>query len=228
MRYCPHGARDRLPERVDAAERFYAERAAVPRFQVCPDCPGGLDLLLSERGYRREAPVSLLTRVVPASDDPRPGPGMTAGIEPSPGAQWLSVLTAASEPGTDVEGQRRVLCRVQDAQAYVTVLAGGEPVGIGRAVADEGWTGVFTMATAPWARRRGVARLVLTAIADWADAHGAPRLYLQVERSNAPAHRLYVVAGFTRLATYHYRVRRERPEPRSVRRRSARGRAPAG
>ena len=34
-----HGAADRLGTRIDAAERFYAERDAVARFQVCAGCP---------------------------------------------------------------------------------------------------------------------------------------------------------------------------------------------
>jgi RimJ/RimL family protein N-acetyltransferase len=63
------------------------------------------------------------------------------------------------------------------------------------------------MVTVPAARRRGAARLVLSAIARWACEHGAPRLYLQVERSNEAARRLYAAAGFTEVASYHYRVR---------------------
>ena len=78
---------------------------------------------------------------------------------------------------------------------------------LGRAVANDGWTGVFGMVTAPQARRQGAARLVLAAIACWAGEQGAPRLYLQVERSNTSAARLYEATGFTEIATYHYRVR---------------------
>ena len=55
--------------------------------------------------------------------------------------------------------------------------------------------------------RPSAARLVLSAIARWAREQDAPRLYLQVERSNTAACRLYADAGFTEVATYHYRVR---------------------
>ncbi len=67
------------------------------------------------------------------------------------------------------------------------------------------------MATSPWARRRGVARLVLATLAGWAEEHSSPRLYLQVAESNAAARRLYASTGFTPLATYHYRVRADGP-----------------
>jgi N-acetylglutamate synthase len=203
-----HGAADGLAQRIDAAERFYAERGAVARFQVCAGCPGALDRSLAERGYRWKAPISLLTTVAGApTEEAQAPPGMTMRADTAPGPDWLAVLSATSEPGTDVEHEARLLRRVDRPHTYLTVLADGEPVGIGRAVADGGWTGVFNIATTPRARRRGVARLVLSGIVCWADAHDAPRLYLQVEQSNDTARRLYDAAGFTQLATYHYRVR---------------------
>jgi len=63
-----HGAAHGLAEGIDAAERFYAGRDAVARFQVRADCPRGLDRSLAERGYRWEAPISLFTAVA----GPRP------------------------------------------------------------------------------------------------------------------------------------------------------------
>lgn len=201
-----HGAGDDLAGRIAAAERFYAERDAVARFQVCADCPAGLDRSLAERGYRWAAPISLLTAAGEAPAGAQTPPGTAVRVDAFPGTDWLAVLSATSKPGTDVRHETRHHRRVDSPQAYVTVLAGGEPVGIGRAVAEGGWTGVFTMVTTPEARRRGVARLVLSAIAGWAVTHDADRLYLQVEQSNDAACRLYEAAGFRPLATYHYRV----------------------
>ncbi|MGH8870210.1 MAG: GNAT family N-acetyltransferase [Actinomycetes bacterium] len=204
-----HDASDegRLAERIEAAECFYAERDAAARFQVCPGCPPDLDRALADRGYRWEAPISLLTRDVAEPVEVRPAPGLDACVSSGPDPGWLAVLAATGGPRTVVENETRLLDRVGLPSAYVTVLADDEPVAIGRAVGDDGWTGVFTMATAPRARRRGAARLVLAAVTRWASEQGAPRLYLQVERSNTAACRLYAAAGFTEVATYHYRVR---------------------
>jgi GNAT superfamily N-acetyltransferase len=85
-------------------------------------------------------------------------------------------------------------------------LAGDGVVAVGRAVGDTGWAGVFGMATLPRARGQGAARRVLAALAAWAGAHEAGRLYLQVERDNVPALRLYGQAGFRDLCRYHYRL----------------------
>ena len=201
-----HGPADSLGERIDAAERFYAEREAEARFQICSDCAGGLDAALDEHGYRWDAPISLLTRVAGAPEEVVAQSGMTTRVDSSLSAEWLAVLSATTGLG-DVEHDSGLMRRIDRPLVYVTVLADDEPVGIGRAVADAGWTGVFSMATTVRARRRGAARTVLSAITGWADAHGAPLLYLQVEQSNAAARRLYAVAGFTELATYHYRLR---------------------
>ena len=72
---------------------------------------------------------------------------------------------------------------------------------------DDGWAGVFGMATVPAARRTGAARAVLGALAAWAAERGAVGLYLQVEGDNAPALRLYESAGFAEAARYSYRTR---------------------
>ena len=64
------------------------------------------------------------------------------------------------------------------------------------------------MATLPGARGKGAARQVLAALAGWAGTHQAGRMYLQVERGNTPARRLYERARFRELCGYHYRVAR--------------------
>jgi N-acetylglutamate synthase len=47
------------------------------------------------------------------------------------------------------------------------------------------------MVTLPQARHRGAGRRVLAALARWAEARRADRMYLQLERDNLPALRLY-------------------------------------
>jgi ribosomal protein S18 acetylase RimI-like enzyme len=44
------------------------------------------------------------------------------------------------------------------------------------------------------------------ALAGWAGAHAVGRMYLQVERDNIPALRLYERTGFSELCGYHYRT----------------------
>lgn len=82
----------------------------------------------------------------------------------------------------------------------------GRPAGAGAAALDGGWSGLFAIETAPEARRRGVARTLVGALASWSAARGCDRLYLQVTIDNAPAQALYRALGFTRSHGYHYRI----------------------
>jgi N-acetylglutamate synthase len=47
-------------------------------------------------------------------------------------------------------------------------------------------------------------RGLLASLAGWVGAHAAGRMYLQVERDNIPALRLYERTGFSEICGYHY------------------------
>lgn len=199
----PHGGAgmDEVERRVARAEEFYAAHGAVARFQITPEvCPDGLDALLDERGYPRHSPVALqgastarvreLERTLKVRLDERPT------------RAWFDTWQAVNG---ESRAEWEMLARVDLPSVYVSALVGGDIVAVGRAVADDGWAGVFSMATLPEARGKGAARNVLSALAGWADANNADRMYLQVERGNGAASRLYARAGFTEMCVYHYR-----------------------
>jgi [ribosomal protein S18]-alanine N-acetyltransferase len=55
---------------------------------------------------------------------------------------------------------------------------------------------VLNLATHPDRRRRGLARMLVSALLDFARSKGASRVFLEVRRSNVAAMRLYRAAGF--------------------------------
>jgi GNAT superfamily N-acetyltransferase len=198
-----------LTTTIAAAEDFYAAHGSPARFQVCPACPSGLDEALAHRGYERSGDVSLqvaTTGQVARLASP-PGSATRLGVEVAEDldAEWFRLLLAAQEPAGDPVPEWRLLQSVDQQSAYATATVAGRPVAVGRAVADTGWAGVFSMATLPDARRLGAARAVLTALADWASFAGADRLYLQVTDESRAAARLYRRTGFRVAGTYHYR-----------------------
>lgn len=206
----PHGDAEpgELVRLVAAAEQFYAARGAVARFQISPPaCPPGLDALLAERGYRAQSPMSL--QAAPAAQvlDRLPASPLQVRLADRPAPGWFAVWHAVHTDG-DPRGEWEMLGRVQRPSGYASVLIGGDVVAVGRVVADTGWAGVFGMATLPQARGKGAARGVLAALARWAAAQQAGQLYLQVERGNIAARRLYEQAGFSELCGYHYRAPR--------------------
>ncbi|MFC0505584.1 GNAT family N-acetyltransferase [Micromonospora costi] len=205
----PHGPADpgQLAHRVATAERFYANRDGIARFQICPGaCPDGLDGFLAARGYRLESPMSLQVASTAAVADATPPDAPPVRTTDRPTTDWFEVWHAVHGDGTDPGAERAMLDRVDRPAAYACAVLDGDVVAVGRAVADTGWAGMFGMATLPGVRGRGAARAVLAGLAGWAAGHRADRLYLQVERGNAPALRLYGRAGFRERYGYHYRV----------------------
>ena len=77
----------------------------------------------------------------------------------------------------------------------------------GLAVLHQGWAGLFDVATAPDARRQGLARTLCEQLLHWAAAQGAHHAYLQVVQANAGARALYARLGFVTAYRYWYRVK---------------------
>jgi GNAT superfamily N-acetyltransferase len=190
-----------LDERIALAERFYAGRGWPARFQLSPAArPAGLDDALAARGYaveaRSEVHVAALAEVLARSDAGADG----AAVLETPDPEWLAAWPGGSPLAADLLG------RIGPPAAYALLRRDGEPVAVGRAVAERGWLGVFGMATRPEARRTGAATAILGALARWGVAAGAERAYLQVEAGNDPALALYAGAGFRLHHRYLYRV----------------------
>jgi ribosomal protein S18 acetylase RimI-like enzyme len=82
---------------------------------------------------------------------------------------------------------------------------------VGRGVPQGEWYGIYSMAVAPAARRRGLGRTVLRALLGDARRQGARHAYLLVSERNAPARALYEREGFRTVGRYHYRMRPRSP-----------------
>jgi N-acetylglutamate synthase len=202
---------DRAPSRqvvttIGAAEDFYALHGEPARFQVCPACPPDLDDALRRRRYGLESVASLLVVNAAQLAGRRWAAPLRVELEEQADAEWFQLFMAAQAPNVDPAPERRLLQRVEAWSAYATVSISGYPIAVGRAVADTGWVGLFSMATLPDARRRGAGSALLAALADWAVTQDSSHMYLQVEHNNAAALRLYRRAGFEEACTYHYRI----------------------
>jgi GNAT superfamily N-acetyltransferase len=183
-------------------EDFYARRGGRALVQVSPaEARTSLDAELDRRGWSSEGPTDVLVADTDAVLA-RTTPGDVA-LAARPDAGWVAAWAACEQRPDADEHAREVLARIEPATAYA--LAGAD-LGVGLAVCERGWAGLFCVATAASARRRGIAHGVVHALTRWAAERGAQRIYLQVEIANAPAHAFYAGAGFQRSHGYHYRV----------------------
>lgn len=196
---------------LDAVETRYAAHNLPVRYQICPAAlPVDLDRRLAGRGYAAVAPThvqavdlrSMIDRTARTLSDG----GRQVRIESGWTEPWFDAYREAEGFGGHEANMRRViLSRIQAPAAYALLLHGSIPLAIGLGVVEEGYLGIFSMATVPAHRRQGAATKILHALGRWGREHGASRAYLQVMVQNKPAQALYARAGFATLYDYHYR-----------------------
>ncbi len=194
---------------VDPVTRHYTGLGLRPCVQVTPlELHEALDARLAARGWTAEGATAVLTAALQetiAAASPAQSTSATVTVNERWSAAWLGAW-AVAEALPERSAAREALARIPSPCAFALARLDDGPVGVGLAVRSRGWAGVFALATVPGARRRGVAKTVLWALAQWAQAGGADRLYLQVEDDNASARALYEHLGFVRSHGYHYRT----------------------
>ncbi|WP_148046282.1 GNAT family N-acetyltransferase [Halostreptopolyspora alba] len=192
-----------------AVEAFYRDRGLPAAIQVSPAAQHTeLDTYLSERGYRFDTPVQVLTASADAvAAAPHP-PTWTVRVDDAPTPGWLKAFVDLDAQHDSRALAERVIAEVDLPAAYTRIDDGHRTIGIGAFVGgDDRWAGVYCMATHPGYRRRGVAAAILRAGAQWVAERAITGLYLQVTRSNTAARALYARAGFAHAYGYHYRLR---------------------
>jgi ribosomal protein S18 acetylase RimI-like enzyme len=200
--------------RIAVVEDFYRRRALPVRWQIGPVVePPTLEQHLAARGYVVEAPVLVQTAMVAdvrGAVPVHPPAGLQLEVAEGIDDAWVSAYARAH--GDEPAHARRVaaygslLARLGPRCAAAAARSrDGQPVASGFVVVERGFGGIFGMGTRPEARRCGVARALLHALATRAAELGATRLYLQVEADNAAALALYAGCGFDPAYGYHYR-----------------------
>ncbi len=207
-----------LTEAVDAVQAWYAARGLPGRICVpwpldapalepdrARDTP--LDAELRRRGWRLEAPTfvqtAALREVALATSREVLPPGLELRVADEPDEGWLGVY---KYKGQELPPVARTLLLSAPAQVFISVVADGSTVAVGRGASAQGWCGVTAMEVAPSHRRQGLARVILGAIADWALRRGDRNGYLQVAEYNTSALGFYRGVGFTDHHGYQYRL----------------------
>jgi GNAT superfamily N-acetyltransferase len=202
----PHfGSTLPVAEKIAYCERLYRARDLPVLFRMTPFVqPANLGEELAARGYEAFDP----THVQVAALDRPPEPRECDGIEVAmPGidafADAVALLQESTREQRDAYHER--MANTPQPARYLMAVHEGRAVGVGTAMLEDGLAGIFSMATAPDMRKRGVASALLARLLAWAWEHGAAHAYLQVEARNEPALAVYRRFGFATAYTYHYR-----------------------
>jgi GNAT superfamily N-acetyltransferase len=190
---------------IGEVERRYRARGLPPCFKLTAAAePADLDRRLERRGYRSEGHSLVLVADARAIAPPH-APQIAVALDDRPTQPWLDACWPAARYRDERSARQAIVARQRLPRAFALARLGATPGGAALAVADRGWVGLTAVHTLPEQRRRGIAQGLLRALAGWTIEQGIKRLYLQVERDNAPAHRLYAGLGFTEAYRYHYR-----------------------
>jgi len=193
-----------LDRKIRHCEDVYAERGLPTLFRITPFAyPPELASVLATRGYR--AFDTTLVQVVTLARPPAPADRDEVEIV-VPALPAFADAVALLQDATAEQRDAYLERMIASPQALRALVArdGDRVTGVGTAMLEDGLAGVFSMATAPAQRGRGVATAILARLLTWAWEHGARHAYLQVEATNAPALAVYRKFGFATGYTYHY------------------------
>lgn len=199
-----------LEARLAQVERFYSERDQVARMVVSPASqPVGLSASLATSGWNLVTTADVLSRRL-GSTSPVSAPphGLRVDVSEIASAGFLGawVRSDSRVAAAPEEAQRLVApSEGKPTQRFVSVLDAQDAcVGIARLAIGFGnaGLGVFGVWVEPAFRGRGLATAMCATAESLADHLGAPRTWLQVERDNAKAQRLYRALGYADCYSY--------------------------
>jgi GNAT superfamily N-acetyltransferase len=196
-----------IGDKIAYCERLYRARDLPVLFRITPFVhPANLEAELNARGYASFDPTYVQVTALSQPPELRDCDGVeivTPAIDAF--ADAVALLQESSREQRDAYYER--MANTPQPARYLMARYEGRVVGVGTVMLEDGLAGIFSMATAPDMRKRGVASALLSRLLTWAWEHGASHAYLQVESTNPAAVSVYRRFGFATAYTYHYCAR---------------------
>lgn len=187
-----------LSKALESIVDFYRSRELAPQIDVPLPIGRPVARAIEDHGW-----IPVITSIVMTMDLPdllAATPSVPAfDLSPTPSPDMLAMISGRR--GTLPPAALHVLTQVPKI-TFAGYAEAGTLLAMARGTVTLGWLGLFHIETAPSARRRGLARAAVGALARWASSLDARRAYLQVAEENSAAIALYHSIGFTRHHTY--------------------------
>lgn len=194
--------------KIARCEAAYADRRQAAVFKMLPwSEPGDLDGRLAASGYGRVDTTSVQVRPLAAD---KAGLPADRDLRLRPTADWDWLQAFGRLTGLPPKARpliETIVNNIVPSACFGLLLDQGRTVCCGLAVCEDGYLGLYGIATEPQARRRGYAGRLLGQLTAWGRRQGAHTAYLQVVAANLPALRLYEKLGFAEKYRYWYRVK---------------------
>ena len=197
--------------RLERCLALYSKHALRPYVRITPfSQPPGLDALLAEQGMERIDDTRVMIATLPEAIEATASDAhIDTGWRFQPAtsedfAEWVGVQHGSPGPERTAHAERLRDAPVQHHAVLVTD-ADGETVAGGQVALEDDLAGLYDIFTAAAARKRGLALTLCRHLLARAAREGARTAYLQVDRENEPARRVYRRLGFEDAYSYHYR-----------------------
>ncbi len=193
-----------LAKKLGFVEKFYQRFNAKPRFQLShASQPSELNDVLLSKGYTKIPGAKVQTVRL---EDFKIQTGISnVQLLEKPNDAWFSVYRAVEQADAHKEKIRtQMLQSIEPKAAFALLHLDEQPAAVGLGVFEDGYTGIFNMATLQDFRGRGGASAILSALASWGKVQQGHTLYLQVAEENFTAQRVYENLGFKTLYSYWY------------------------
>ena len=193
-----------LDEKLAYIESFYKKHSAPARFQITlASQPGNLLKTLLTRGYSKAggafvqvAEINLLANQMPKHK---------VKVFNKLNHNWLEVYEEVEQADKlKTKVRREMLTNINLNAAFSIALVEDKPAAVGLGIYENGYLGLFNIATLANMRKLGAAKAVMIAMAAWAKELGAKEMYLQVANENINAQNAYTKMGFETLYAYDY------------------------
>jgi GNAT superfamily N-acetyltransferase len=204
-----------LEERLRLATAVFTEAGLplvmrITRFSQ----PAELDTQLADRGWTQLDDTCVMVNLALPARQTLPASALTAPLAPA-GLAWQRLgaeayavavgdLRGSDKAQQQAHAQRLALSPVPY-QGFVLSNAAGQVQACGQFVREAELVGLYDVFTRPEARQQGLAAFLCERLLQLAINEDAKVAYLQVERDNHAARRIYQRLGFADAYGYHYR-----------------------
>lgn len=189
------------PVPLDAIHAFYRNHDLPTRILLPDRAARPAEHLLGLPGTQAGPEIIVMTRPLDGElpSVPDGPPEVRFSVSDEPDDEWLSLYHFRGEPLPE-HALRLLAGRIDGTLGFARLTVDGRIVAVTRGTVTTGGReqhlGYSAVEVAPQWRRRGLGRLMGTAMLHWGRDHGATRSYLQVIASNAAGLGLYRSLGF--------------------------------
>ena len=189
------------PDLLDTIEQLYRDAGLKPSVRITPLADPAVEPLLMSRGYRVKDESRMM--VLPLDRYRDMEADSRVRIEGAASRRWLAGVCSHQEPSKrSADHLFAIVGHLRVPAAFATLEIDGKALGFGMCAIDRGWAELGSIMLESTFRGRGLGRATVDALLVWAARQGASNAFLQVDRTNAVACKLYAGQGFKDLCGY--------------------------